>query len=100
MLDKDIKLELEGEDTELDRTILEKLGDPLVHLVRNACDHGLEAPADRQAAGKAAQGVVNLTAQHRGSQMVIEVKDNGRGLDAKKLVAKAIERRSSSPAPT
>jgi two-component system chemotaxis sensor kinase CheA len=96
-LGKEIKFEIRGEDTELDRTILEKLGDPLVHLIRNACDHGLEMPADRVAKGKPAAGNVKLSAQHRGSQMVIEVADDGNGLDAKKLIAKAIEKKIIKP---
>ncbi|OFZ55310.1 MAG: hypothetical protein A2428_04150 [Bdellovibrionales bacterium RIFOXYC1_FULL_54_43] len=91
-LNKDVRLELVGEETELDKTVLEQIGDPLVHLVRNAVDHGLESTEERLAAGKSAQGIVRLRAYHQGSNIAIEVRDDGHGLDAKKLTDKAIER--------
>jgi len=91
-LNKDVRLELVGEETELDKTVLEQIGDPLVHLVRNAVDHGLESTQDRVASGKPAQGVVRLRAYHQGSNIALEVRDDGHGLDAKKLTDKAIER--------
>ena len=91
-LNKDVRLDITGEETELDKIVLEQIGDPLVHLVRNAVDHGLETTEERLAAGKPAQGVVSLNAFHRGSHIVLEVKEDGRGLDAKKLTAKALEK--------
>lgn len=96
-LNKDVRFDMQGEDTELDRTILDKIGDPLVHLVRNAVDHGLESTADREKNGKPRQGVVRLSAFHRGGQIVIEVQDDGNGLDAKKLTNKAIEKKILKP---
>lgn len=92
ILGKEVNLILSGEDTELDKTVLENLGDPLVHLIRNAVDHGLESGEDRVAKGKPLAGRIELTAYHRGAHIVIEVRDDGRGLDAQKLKAKAIER--------
>jgi len=91
-LGKDVNLILSGEETELDKTVLENLGDPLVHLIRNAVDHGLESGSDRVAKGKAAEGQVELIAYHRGAHIVIEVRDDGRGLDPQKLRQKAIEK--------
>ncbi len=89
---KDINLVMEGEETELDKTIIEELSDPLVHIIRNAADHGIEPQADRTASGKPAQGTVRLTAQHEGNHIVIAIRDDGRGMDAEKLKAKAIEK--------
>lgn len=79
-----------GEDTELDRNVVEEIGDPLVHMVRNALDHGLEPPEDRIAAGKPESGDISLKAYHQGSNIVIELKDDGRGIDASKVLEKAI----------
>ena len=79
----------QGGETELDRTMVEEIADPLVHMVRNALDHGLETPADRAAAGKPELGTVVLRAYHEGSQIVIELEDDGRGLDPEKILAKA-----------
>ncbi|MGF1447985.1 MAG: chemotaxis protein CheA [Opitutales bacterium] len=90
--DKKIHLILEGEDTELDRTVVEQIGDPLVHMVRNAIDHGVESPQDRVAAGKPEEGTVRLSAYHLGSNIVIELSDDGRGMDRNKILAKARER--------
>jgi two-component system chemotaxis sensor kinase CheA len=81
-----------GEDTELDRNIVEELGDPLVHMIRNSMDHGLESPEDRVKAGKSATGKVGLRAAHEAGVILVEVFDDGRGLDAKKLRARGIER--------
>jgi two-component system chemotaxis sensor kinase CheA len=89
-LGKQVRLELEGKDTGLDRSILEAIKDPLTHLVRNAVDHGLELPADRAAAGKAAEGVLRLRAAHEGGQVSIEITDDGRGIDPERIRAKAI----------
>jgi len=88
-LGKQIDLKLTGEQTELDKTVLERIGDPLVHLVRNSIDHGIETPEARVAAGKPAAGTVHLEAFHRGSAIIIEVSDDGRGLDSERILAKA-----------
>jgi len=91
-LGKHVKLELHGESTEVDKTVLEKIGDPLVHLVRNAIDHGLETPEARVAAGKPETGVLRLEARHEGGNVVVEVVDDGAGLNRARIVEKAIER--------
>ena len=91
-LDKKIELKMSGEQTELDKTVMEKIGDPLVHLVRNSVDHGIEPPEERLAAGKPETGVVHLNAYHQGGNIVIEIEDDGRGLDRDKILAKAVER--------
>jgi len=91
-LGKDIILRTAGEDTELDKTVIEKIGDPLTHLVRNAMDHGIESVDERLARGKAAQGIVHLNAYHEAGHIVIEVSDDGGGLRRDKILAKAIER--------
>jgi len=88
-LGKQIQLEISGEDTELDKSVVEKIGDPLMHLVRNALDHGIEPPGERLAAGKPAQGCITLVAQHAGGSILIEVVDDGRGLDRDRILAKA-----------
>lgn len=89
--DKKAQLKLSGESTELDKTVMEKIGDPLVHLVRNSMDHGIESPADRVAAGKPETGTVHLNAFHQGGNIIIEVSDDGAGLNKEKIRAKAIE---------
>jgi two-component system, chemotaxis family, sensor kinase CheA len=91
-LGKDIELEITGEETELDKTMIEELNDPLVHLVRNAVDHGIEDAAERKAAGKPAQSVVKLSAQQAGDHIVIEISDDGRGMRPDVLRAKAVEK--------
>jgi two-component system chemotaxis sensor kinase CheA len=91
-LGKKVELKLSGENTELDKTVLEKIGDPLVHLVRNALDHGLESPEQRLAAGKSETGTLELNAFHEGGCIVIEVKDDGAGLNKDRILAKARER--------
>src|SRR6185437_7356329 len=88
-LGKQIELKLTGEQTELDKTVLEKIGDPLVHLVRNCLDHGIESPEVRTAAGKPAEGTVHLDASHRGGNIAVEVSDDGSGLDRGRILAKA-----------
>lgn len=88
-LGKKIELKLIGEQTELDKTVMEKIGDPLVHLVRNALDHGLESPKDRRAAGKKETGTITLNAFHQGGNIMIEIIDDGRGLNREKILAKA-----------
>ena len=89
---KSVELILRGEDTEMDRTIVEELADPLLHMVRNSVDHGIEMPADRDAAGKPSLGTIRLSASHVGGNILVEISDDGAGLRAEKLVAKAIER--------
>ena len=91
-LDKKIVLKLVGENTEVDKAVVELINDPLVHLIRNSLDHGIEMPADRVAAGKPETGTIELKAYHRGGHIVIEIIDDGRGLDKDKLLAKAIEK--------
>ncbi len=87
---KDVKLELIGSETELDRTVVDALGDPLVHLVRNAIDHGIEMPDDRVAAGKSHHGTIQIAARHAGGSVVIEVRDDGNGIDPKAVAKKAL----------
>ena len=91
-MDKPVELELHGEETELDKTVVDHLGDPLMHMVRNAVDHGLESPEERTAAGKPATGRVTLRAYHQGGNVYIELTDDGKGLDRDKLVKKAVEK--------
>jgi two-component system, chemotaxis family, sensor kinase CheA len=88
-LDKQVELKITGETTELDKTVLEKIGDPLLHLVRNCIDHGIESAATRAAAGKNIVGTIHLNASHHGGSIVIEVGDDGAGLDAERIMAKA-----------
>ena len=86
---KKVLFQVNGEDTELDRTVVEEIGDPLVHMMRNALDHGLELPEQRIAAGKSETGTVQLSAYHQGSNLVIELRDDGRGIDPARVLAKA-----------
>ena len=87
-----LELEIRGEDTELDRTVVEQLSDPLMHMIRNATDHGIETPEERIAAGKNPTGTVRLKAYHQAGCIVVEVQDDGRGLDRQKILKKAMER--------
>jgi two-component system, chemotaxis family, sensor kinase CheA len=96
-LRKQVELELVGQDTELDRTVVDALGDPLVHLVRNALDHGVETPAARQAAGKPQTGMLRVSARHSGGNVVISVTDDGRGVDAEAVAASAVRRGLLTP---
>jgi len=91
-LGKDIELKLSGAETELDKSMVERLGDPLMHLLRNAMDHGLETTGERIACGKPARGSVSLAARHESGSIVIEVSDDGRGLDRARILQKAVER--------
>jgi two-component system chemotaxis sensor kinase CheA len=91
-LGKKIELRMTGDTTELDKTVLEKIGDPLVHLVRNSIDHGIEMPEARVAAGKSASGTIELNAYHKGGSVVVEVSDDGGGLKRDRILAKARER--------
>jgi two-component system chemotaxis sensor kinase CheA len=89
---KSVRLEMEGRETELDKTLLEAVKDPLTHLVRNSVDHGIETPEVRRAAGKPAEGVLTLRARHESGQVVVEVADDGAGIDPARLGARAVER--------
>ena len=89
---KKARLEIRGENTELDKRMIDELGDPLVHLVRNSVDHGIELPEVRIAAGKSAEGTVELNAFHRGNSIVIEVRDDGKGLDPDRILRKALDK--------
>ncbi len=91
-LDKKIDLVLDGEDTELDKSIVEEIGDPLVHIIRNSCDHGIEVPADRLASGKNETGTIGLKAYNEGNQIVIQIDDDGKGLDTDMLKNKSLEK--------
>ena len=91
-LHKEVDLTLEGADTALDKTVIDQLNDPLVHLIRNSMDHGIETPQARRAAGKSANGTIHLSARHSGANVLIQVSDDGRGLDAEAIRARAVER--------
>ena len=91
-LNKNVELVLEGEDTELDRTVIDEIGDPMVHLIRNSMDHGIEHPDERKALGKPEKGILKIAAYQEGSGVVIEVSDDGAGIDPEKVKKKAIER--------
>lgn len=94
---KRVRLEVDGEMTEVDKTVVERIGEPLTHLIRNAVDHGLETPSERVAAGKPEEGVVRLSAAHQSGRIVITVADDGRGIDRQRVRAKAVERGIVSP---
>ena len=96
-LGKKVELVTQGEATELDKGLVEKITDPLTHLVRNSCDHGIELPAERAAKGKPEHGTITLVASHQGGSIVIEVRDDGKGLNRGKLLAKARERGLEAP---
>ncbi|MDE2401452.1 MAG: chemotaxis protein CheW [Burkholderiales bacterium] len=96
-LGKKVELVTQGEATELDKGLVEKITDPLTHLVRNSCDHGIELPADRLARGKPEVGTITLAASHQGGSIVIEVRDDGKGLNREKLISKAREKGIDAP---
>jgi len=96
-LGKKVELVTQGEATELDKSLVEKITDPLTHLVRNSCDHGIESPEDRAAKGKPEHGTITLVASHQGGSIVIEVRDDGRGLNRDKLIKKAREKGIDAP---
>lgn len=96
-LGKEVEMAVEGADTELDKTVIEKLHDPMVHLIRNCIDHGIESPGVREAAGKKRRGTVLLSARHSGAYVLITVRDDGGGLDAELIRAKAVEKRLLQP---
>jgi two-component system chemotaxis sensor kinase CheA len=89
---KKVRLEMAGESTEVDRSIVEQLSDPLTHIIRNSVDHGIEKPSDRAAAGKSEEGTIRLAAEHRGGRIVIEIKDDGAGINPERVLKKARER--------
>jgi two-component system chemotaxis sensor kinase CheA len=91
-LDKEVELVLEGQDTELDRTVIDEIGDPMVHLIRNSLDHGIEKREERRAVGKPEKGTLRISAYQEGSGVIIEVADDGKGMDPEKIKKKAIER--------
>ncbi|OKL37118.1 chemotaxis protein CheA [Domibacillus mangrovi] len=91
-LNKQVNLEIIGAETELDRTVIDEIGDPLVHLIRNAMDHGIEMPADRVAKGKSAEGTVKLKAYHSGNHVFIEIEDDGAGINKDKVLRKALDK--------
>ncbi len=97
MVSKEARLVTEGEGTEVDKTVIERLSDPITHMIRNAIDHGLESPAERVAAGKVAEGTVRLSAAHRSGRIVIEVGDDGRGINRERVRAIAIKKGLISP---
>ncbi len=92
MIGKSVRLKTEGEATEVDKTVIERLADPLTHMIRNAIDHGVESPADRRAAGKPEEGVVTLAAGHRSGRVIIEVADDGAGINRPRVLQIAIEK--------
>lgn len=94
---KAVKLEMSGEATELDKTVIERLGEPLTHLIRNAVDHGIESTEDRLAAGKPEQGTLHLSAEHRGGRILIRVRDDGKGIDRGRVFNKAVEKGLIAP---
>ena len=94
---REVELALSGQETDLDKGILDAIAEPLTHLVRNAISHGIESPDERRQAGKAPQGVVRLNAYHQGNQVIVEVSDDGRGIDSRKIRAKAIELGLTTP---
>ncbi len=91
-LGKEVQLNISGEDTEVDRSVIERIGDPMVHIIRNAIDHGIESVEERKKKGKSIKGTVEVTAYQQGSQIVIEVSDDGKGLDVERVKSKALEK--------
>ena len=94
---KEIAIEMAGQNTDLDKSVLDALAEPMAHLIRNAADHGIETPEERLVKGKSARGTIRLDAYHQGNQVVIEVSDDGRGINHEKLMRKAVEARIISP---
>lgn len=94
---KKVRIEMSGENTEVDRSIIERLGDPLTHIIRNSIDHGIESPSKRLAAGKNEEGTIRLVAEHRGGRIVIEVSDDGAGIDSERVLKKARDRGLVNP---
>jgi two-component system chemotaxis sensor kinase CheA len=96
-MQKEMRLEIRGENTELDKSVVEVIGDPLVHLIRNAADHGVEDPEERLAAGKPREGRIRLSAWHEGNHIVVSIEDDGKGMDPELLKRKAVEKGVISP---
>jgi two-component system, chemotaxis family, sensor kinase CheA len=96
-LNKQIRLEMKGESTEIDKTVIERLSDPLTHMIRNSLDHGIEMPADRVAKGKPAEGVIYLSADGTGGRIIIEISDDGQGINRERVLKKAIEKGVVAP---
>lgn len=96
-LKKKIRLDIQGSDTEMDRTVIDEIGEPLIHLLRNAIDHGIELPENRMKKGKRPEGLVQIKAYHSGNRVLIEIKDDGAGIDREKLLKKALEKGLVSP---
>lgn len=94
---KHVRLEVSGESTELDKTVIERLGEPLTHLIRNAVDHGIEPADERIAAGKSAEGTLSLSAEHRSGRILIRISDDGKGIDRERVLGKAIEKGLVAP---
>ncbi|WP_226017593.1 chemotaxis protein CheA [Novosphingobium sp. FKTRR1] len=94
---KHVRLEVSGESTELDKTVIERLGEPLTHLIRNAVDHGIEPPQERIDAGKSAEGTLTLSAEHKSGRILIRIGDDGKGIDRERVLAKAIEKGLVAP---
>jgi len=94
--DKNVKLDIKGEETELDKMVIEAISDPLIHIIRNAVDHGIESSAERQRHGKSETGTIHLEAYHEGNHVVIEIADDGRGLDIERIKAKAVSGKFAS----
>src|SRR6202008_2882155 len=94
---RDVELDIKGQDTDLDKGILDAMAEPLTHLVRNAISHGIESPEERKKLGKPTQGMVRLNAYHQGNQVIVEVTDDGRGIDVSKIRSKAIELGLTTP---
>ena len=94
---KKIRLEMSGEGTEIDKTVIEQLNDPLTHMIRNAADHGIERPEDRKAAGKPVEGTILLSAEQRGGRIIIQISDDGKGVDRERVREKAIEKELIAP---
>jgi len=91
-LGKDIDLQISGNEVALDKSLIEGIGDPLMHMVRNAADHGIESPGERQAAGKPATGVIHIEARHEAGQVIIEIRDDGKGIDAERITASSVSK--------
>ena len=89
---KKIRLDIQGRETELDKGIVDAMGEPLAHIIRNFVDHGIEDPENRSSAGKPEEGVISLRAYHEAAQIVIEAEDDGRGIDTEKLKSRAVEK--------
>ena len=96
-LDKKIKFDIKGGETEIDKTIIEKIVDPLRHMIRNSIDHGIESSTEREAKGKSAEGTIKISAYHQGGEVIIEIEDDGKGLDKEKILEKAISNKLISP---